>query len=345
RANRPELGDRLGGQLGALEHQHHGRAMRRERRPQPGREGPPKHAVQPASPKLDRDHLAAEPAEPASEAVASVVIPAIELGDQRDPEPGERRSGGGGTRHDGKLTAWNYLSAAMRIALLYHGVLPVERYGGTERVVVWLARGLAELGHEVVLIAGPGSKVPEARLVPVDPQRAEHAGFDVRPHLPKGVEVLHAHRPLEPIEVPTLWTMHGNARPGRHYPTGNMVCLSAHHAQRHGTRAFVYNGLDPADYRFAVVKGDFDLFLGRLHSQKGWRWAGEGARRAGRRLVVAGGWRPTLRPELRFVGTVGGWQKSDLLAEAACLWMPALWDEPFGLTQIEALVSGTPVLG
>ena len=233
----------------------------------------------------------------------------------------------------------------MRIALLYHGVLPVERYGGTERVVVWLARGLAELGHEVVLIAGPGSKVPEARLVPVDPQRAEHAGFDVRPHLPKGVEVLHAHRPLEPIEVPTLWTMHGNARPGRHYPTGNMVCLSAHHAQRHGTRAFVYNGLDPADYRFAAVKGDFDLFLGRLHSQKGWRWAVEGARRAGRRLVVAGGWRPTLRPELRFVGTVGGWQKSDLLAEAACLWMPALWDEPFGLTQIEALVSGTPVLG
>jgi glycosyltransferase involved in cell wall biosynthesis len=27
------------------------------------------------------------------------------------------------------------------------------------------------------------------------------------------------------------------------------------------------------------------------------------------------------------------------------LWMPALWDEPFGITLIEALVSGTPVLG
>src|SRR4029077_7731794 len=30
---------------------------------------------------------------------------------------------------------------------------------------------------------------------------------------------------------------------------------------------------------------------------------------------------------------------------AGCLWMPALWQEPFGLTTIEALFSGTPVLG
>jgi len=55
----------------------------------------------------------------------------------------------------------------MRIALLYHGRLPVEGYGGTGRVVHWLARGLAELGHEVILLAAPGSRVPEARLVPV----------------------------------------------------------------------------------------------------------------------------------------------------------------------------------
>jgi glycosyltransferase involved in cell wall biosynthesis len=35
----------------------------------------------------------------------------------------------------------------------------------------------------------------------------------------------------------------------------------------------------------------------------------------------------------------------ELLAGARCLWMPALWSEPFGLTTIEALFSGTPVLG
>jgi glycosyltransferase involved in cell wall biosynthesis len=231
----------------------------------------------------------------------------------------------------------------MRVALLFHGVLPVKGYGGTERVVVWLARGLAELGHEVVLLAGPGSRVPEARLVPVDPRQAEKAGFDPRPLIPPGVDVLHAHRALGRTDVPTVWTLHGNAQPGRTHPP-NLICLSANHAQRHGTGAFVYNGLDPAEYRLSP-KRDFDLFLGRLHTIKGWRWAIEGAQKAGRRLEVAGGWRPSLRRDLSFHGTVDGAKKQALLSEARCLWMPALWDEPFGLTLIEALASGTPVLG
>jgi glycosyltransferase involved in cell wall biosynthesis len=42
---------------------------------------------------------------------------------------------------------------------------------------------------------------------------------------------------------------------------------------------------------------------------------------------------------------VDGARKAKLLAGAECLWMPALWDEPFGLTLVEAMMSGTPVLG
>jgi len=232
----------------------------------------------------------------------------------------------------------------MHVVLHFHGVLPVKGYGGTERVVVWLARGLAELGHRVTLIAGRGSKVPEAELIPIDPKRAERPDFEIRPFLPPGADVLHAHRPLGPSELPTLWTLHGNARPNSPMPP-NWVCLSADHARRHGTGSFVYNGLDPADYAFARHKQGYDLFLGRLHAVKGWRWAVDGARRAGRSLVVAGGWRPTLRPGLSFRGEVSGEDKRRLLAGAACLWMPAQWDEPFGLTLIEALTSGTPVLG
>ncbi|MFL5536569.1 MAG: glycosyltransferase, partial [Gemmatimonadales bacterium] len=60
----------------------------------------------------------------------------------------------------------------------------------------------------------------------------------------------------------------------------------------------------------------------------------------------AGGWRrPSLRRSLRFVGSVDGQRKAALLAGADCLWMPALWEEPFGLTLIEAMMSGTPILG
>ena len=48
---------------------------------------------------------------------------------------------------------------------------------------------------------------------------------------------------------------------------------------------------------------------------------------------------------MKYVGEVDGKRKAVLLARARCLWMPAQWDEPFGLPTIEALFSGTPVLG
>jgi glycosyltransferase involved in cell wall biosynthesis len=141
-----------------------------------------------------------------------------------------------------------------------------------------------------------------------------------------------------------VFTLHGNLGPGRE-PPPNTIFVSADHARRHGGSAFVYNGVDPSEFVFRAIKADYDLFLGRLHSVKGYRWAVEGAKRAGRRLVVAGGWRPAFRRGLRFVGSVDGSRKAELLADAACLWMPALWDEPFGLTLVEAMMSGTPVLG
>lgn len=233
----------------------------------------------------------------------------------------------------------------MRITLLHHTRLPVHGYGGTERVVVVLARALATLGHEVSLIAPPGTEVPEAKLVPVDARRLRDPQFDLRPHLPQGLEMLHGFYPLRRDPgVPWVWTLEGTSRPGVQRPP-NTIFVSADHARRHGSTSFVYNGLDPADFEYRTAKGDADLFLGRLHQSKGFQWAIAAARVTRRPLVVAGGWRPTLSRHIRFVGTVDGKEKRELLASARLLWMPALWDEPFGLTLIEALWSGTPVLG
>jgi glycosyltransferase involved in cell wall biosynthesis len=71
----------------------------------------------------------------------------------------------------------------------------------------------------------------------------------------------------------------------------------------------------------------------------------DAAKRTGRQLIIAGGWRPSFTGAVKYVGEVGGNRKAVLLARARCLWMPAQWDEPFGLPTIEALFSGTPVLG
>jgi Glycosyl transferases group 1 len=233
----------------------------------------------------------------------------------------------------------------MHVALYTHSRLPVRGYGGTQRVVVWLARGLAQLGHRVTLIAPAGSTVAEATLVALDPREVSRPGFDVTPHVPADADLLHAHTPLTTApQQPHVFTLHGNRRMWEP-ATPNTIFLSRDHARRHGGAAFVYNGVDPADFVFREEKAAYDLFLGRLHSAKGYRWAIEGAKLADKRLVVAGGWRPSVRPSLRFVGSVDGQRKAALLANAQCLWMPALWDEPFGLTLVEGMMSGTPVLG
>ncbi len=236
----------------------------------------------------------------------------------------------------------------MHVALFHPAKLPVRRYGGVDRVVVWLARGLAERGHRVTLLATAGSDVPEATLVPVHPGRARKPDFDLAAVLPDDVDVVHAHRPIAAPrgDLPWIWTHHGNTHADKlaDLPP-RMVCLSANHAARHHSNAFVYNGLDPSEYGFSATKGAFDLFLGQLHTSRGYAWALEGAKRTGHALVVAGGWRPSFRRDLRYVGEVDNTEKKRLLAEAACLWMPAQWDEPFGLPLIEAMASGTPILG
>jgi glycosyltransferase involved in cell wall biosynthesis len=107
----------------------------------------------------------------------------------------------------------------------------------------------------------------------------------------------------------------------------------------------VHNGLVASEFTFRRRKEAWSLFLGRLHSAKGYQWAIEAAKRTGRRLILAGGWRPSFSNEIKYVGEVDDKQKAALLARARCLWTPALWDEPFGLASIEALFSGTPVLG
>lgn len=233
----------------------------------------------------------------------------------------------------------------MHIALVMNARIPVQGYGGTERVVTWLGRALLEQGHRVTLIASPGSTMPGATIVEAPHRSLQRPDFSVTPFLPAGVDIIHSHRQLrvEP-PVPWIWTLHGNPAPGTPLPD-NTIFLSANHAQRYGHSAYVHNGLDPAEHRFQETKGDYDLFLGRLHSVKGYGWAIEAARRTGRRLVIAGGWRPSLRSGISYAGSVEGEKKVELLAGARCLWMPALWDEPFGLTLIEALVSGTPVIG
>lgn len=249
--------------------------------------------------------------------------------------------------------------------LLFHPVsLPPRDYGGVERVVEWLARGLVERGHETWIGALQGSSVPRgAHLLEISPDR--RSALDVLRLLPKGIEVVHFMAPPETgaIEalaqrgIAYLLTVHGNGRPGETFPR-NTVFLTRDHARRHGRTDFVYNGLDPDEFlldpRAARTRW---AFLSKTQWKvKNLRGAMHLAQRAGVGLDIAGGWRPHLLRcrvamaslvggKHRWIGPVNSQQKAAFLSQAKGLVFPILWDEPFGLVVVEALLSGIPVLG
>jgi glycosyltransferase involved in cell wall biosynthesis len=234
----------------------------------------------------------------------------------------------------------------MHIVQFHHVRLPVPKYGGAERIVAWLSQGLVELGHQVTLLAPPGSRVAGVRVVEARPEEVLSPAFDVRRYVSEPVDIMHYHCqiPYPSPRVPSVWTLHGNMGGGRR-ADARTICVSQDHARRHGTDAFVRNGVRLDEYEFRAAKGDYDLFLARLHSVKGWQVAVAAAKRCRVRLVLAGGWRPSLSRFVKFVGQVGGARKRELLAGARCLWMPVRWDDPCPVNILEALASGTPVIG
>src|SRR5438093_4502621 len=236
----------------------------------------------------------------------------------------------------------------MHVVVAPHQPLPAKGYGGPQRVVVALVRGLAALGHRVTLLAPPTTRGAEGSVLAVPPLKLA-VPATLAPYVPRDAAIVHAHFPLRsaPGSFPFVQTVHRNLKP--HAPAyPNSIFLSRDHARRHHSDVFVYNGLDPADYvfrRFPRRGSQYDLFLGNLHSAKGYHWAVEAAKRTGHRLIVAGGWRPSFTGSIKFVGEGDGATKAALLARARSLWKPAAGDEPFRQVSIEALISGKPVLG
>ena len=119
--------------------------------------------------------------------------------------------------------------------------------------------------------------------------------------------------------------------------------------------ATIHHGIRLEDFPFDPQGSEDLLFFGRIHPDKGAAEAIAAARRAGRRLVMAGIIQDRdyhnahVAPALdnRFVihrGAVGGPDRAKTLGSACALLHLINFDEPFGLSVVEALASGTPVI-
>ena len=256
--------------------------------------------------------------------------------------------------------------------------VPPDGYGGTEQVLDALARGLRDLGHDVVLAATADSTCPVERVAV-----RHHPTPTIGEQVPELQHVLFAYEQLADCDVihdhtlpgpllavgragpPVVTTCHGDLcgeladwyRVLSPYAPVIAISRSQASAAPDLPLAVIHHGVVPED--FVVGAGDAGhlLFLGRMSPGKGAHRAAAVARAAGMPLIIAAKMRepaevayfercvrPLLGHGVQFVGEVAGVDKLELLAGAAALLMPIRWPEPFGMVMIEALACGTPVL-
>lgn len=124
----------------------------------------------------------------------------------------------------------------------------------------------------------------------------------------------------------------------------------------------VYNGLPMGHYPFAGAPGEYLLYVGRIDPEKGVHIAMDVALALGKKLIIAakadvqvpsiGEYvRREIEPRLKahperlvWVGEVDEEERNKLMVGALCFLHPVQWPEPFGLTLIESMACGTPVV-
>ena len=256
--------------------------------------------------------------------------------------------------------------------------VPPRSYGPWEQVASTLTEGLVARGHDVTLFATSDSTT-SARLHATAPAGYEEdASVDAKVH-----EALHIAAVFERagefdvisnqfdflplafsrlVDTPVVTTVHGFSSE-RIVPVYQAYDDIAHYvsisdSDRHPSLTYaatIHHGIELDRFSVGAGDGGYLLFLGRIHPDKGTAVAIDVARRAGLPLVIAGVvhdqayFDAEVAPHLgvdgiSYVGPVGPVDRDRLLGGAAALLHLIDFAEPFGLSVVESLATGTPVV-
>ncbi|WP_129339266.1 glycosyltransferase family 4 protein [Cellulomonas endophytica] len=263
------------------------------------------------------------------------------------------------------------------LASIAHRV-PPRSYGPWEQVASTLTEGLVARGHDVTLFATADSRTAARLHAEAPTGYEEDRSLDAKVH-----EALHIAAAFERadafdvisnqfdflplaftrlVATPVVTTVHGFSSERilpvyRAYDdVAHYVAISA--ADRHPDLTYaatIHHGIEVERFTLGTGQGGYLLFLGRIHPDKGTAAAIEVAARAGLPLVIAGivqdeaYFRDAVEPHVDgsavvYAGAVGPAERDRLLGGAVALLHLVEFDEPFGLSVVESMATGTPVV-
>ena len=268
----------------------------------------------------------------------------------------------------------------MKIAVLSPACwrTPPRKYGPWEQVASNITEGLVKRGYDVTLFATADSQTRGKLEAVCEQPYGEHPEMDAKVceclHISHFMEmaaefdILHNNYDFLPltysrlISTPMVTTIHGFSSPKiipvfKKYNSDNFY-VSISNSDRSPELdyiATVYNGIKTEQFTFQPKPGDYLLFFGRIHPEKGTLESIQIARKSGMKLIISGliqdenYFHKQIEPliddkNIVYVGNSGPEKRDKLLGGAYALLHPISFEEPFGLSVAEAMMCGTPVV-